>query len=237
MELSIVLPCLNEARTLPVCILKAKDFLTKHGIEGEIIVADNGSHDGSAELAASLGARVVAVSVRGYGAALAGGIAAARGRYVIMADADDSYDFLDDPWPLLQALRQGYALVMGNRFKGGIRKGAMPILNRYLGNPVLSGIGRLLFQIPIGDFHCGLRGFDRQKILSLNLCSSGMEFASEMIVRAAQQGLSMAEVPVTLSPDGRGRPPHLRPWSDGWRHLRLMLSLAFSDMKLAGSHD
>ncbi|MDD2324599.1 MAG: glycosyltransferase family 2 protein [Alphaproteobacteria bacterium] len=221
-ELSIVMPCLNEARTLPLCLYKARAFLEENGIEGEIVVADNGSEDGSARLAEGFGARVVHVAEKGYGAALAGGISACRGRYVIMGDADDSYDF-SDLMPFVQKLREGVQLVVGNRFKGGIKKGAMPFLNRYLGNPVLSFIGRLFFRIPLGDFHCGLRGFSREAVLSLGLRTVGMEYASEMIVRASLMGLRMEEVSVTLSPDGRDRSPHLHPWRDGWRHLRFLL--------------
>lgn len=221
-ELSIVMPCLNEARTLPVCIEKARKFLAENNVRGEIVVADNGSEDGSVQIAEQYGARVVLVAERGYGAALAGGIASARGRFVIMGDADDSYDFLG-LMPLLAKLREGVAMVVGNRFRGGIKSGAMPFLNRYLGNPVLSCLGRLFFRIPIGDFHCGLRGFDRESVMKLELRTTGMEFASEMIVSAALHGLSMAEVPVTLAPDGRGRRPHLHPWRDGWRHLRFLL--------------
>lgn len=221
-ELSIVMPCLNEARTLAVCIGKARAFFEKHNVTGEIVIADNGSTDGSTQIALGLGARVVPVAEKGYGAALAGGIVAARGRYVIMGDADDSYDF-GESWPILEKLRQGVKLVVGNRFKGGIKKEAMPFLNRYLGNPVLSFIGRLFFKIPLRDFHCGLRGFDRQAVVDLNLKTVGMEYASEMIVRAALYDLSMAEVPVSLAPDGRGRKPHLNPWRDGWRHLRFLL--------------
>lgn len=196
--------------------------MDKAGVTGEIVIADNGSRDDSVQIAKAFGARVVHVSEKGYGAALAGGIAAARGRFVVMGDADDSYDF-GDSFPILDELRQGADLVVGNRFKGGIKKDAMPFLNRYLGNPVLSFIGRLFFNIPLRDFHCGLRGFNRQAILNLNLKTTGMEFASEMIVLAALHGLKMAEVPVTLSPDGRGRQPHLNPWRDGWRHLRFLL--------------
>ena len=216
------MPCLNEARALPSCLQKAQDFLSRHRIEGEIIVADNGSADGSAEIARKAGARVVEVTEKGYGAALAGGIAAAAGRFVIMGDADDSYDFTA-LMPILEKLRAGYDLVVGNRFKGGIAKGAMPKLNRYLGNPVLSALGKLFFRIPIGDFHCGLRGFDRAAIQKLDLVTTGMEYASEMIVRAALHGLKIAEVPVTLAPTGAGRKSHLHPWRDGWRHLRFLL--------------
>ena len=221
-ELTILMPCLNEAATVGSCIGKARDFLQRTGIEGEVLVADNGSNDGSRAVAERAGARVVHIAERGYGAALAGGIAAARGRYVIMGDADDSYDFgrLE---PFVEKLRQGYPLVMGNRFKGGIRRGAMPPLHRYLGNPVLSFLGRLLFGARVGDFHCGLRGFDRRAVGALDLRTSGMEFASELVVKAALAGWRLAEVPVTLHPDGRGRPAHLRSWRDGWRHLRFLL--------------
>ena len=222
MELSIVMPCLNEAETLATCIDKARGFLDRHGIAGEIVIADNGSTDGSQEIAVSRGARVVNVPSKGYGSALMGGIAAARGRYVIMGDADDSYDFTD-LMPFVERLRAGDELVMGNRFLGGIEPGAMPPLHKYLGNPVLTWIGRLFFGSPSGDFHCGLRGFDRQAILSLDLQTTGMEFASEMVVRATLQGLRIDEVPTTLSKDGRSRPPHLRSWRDGWRHLRFLL--------------
>lgn len=222
LEVSFVLPCLNEARTVASCVNKAQEFLRASGVRGEIIVADNGSTDDSQAIAIGMGARVVAVTTKGYGAALAGGIAAARGRYVIMGDADASYD-LGESETILAKLREGYDLVLGNRFKGGIKDGAMPFLHRYLGNPVLSFIGRLFFKIPLGDFHCGLRGFARQSILDLDLRTTGMEYASEMIVRASLHGLRMAEVPVSLSPDGRGRPSHLNTWRDGWRHLRFLL--------------
>jgi hypothetical protein len=221
-ELTILMPCLNEARTLPACIGKAQAFLRAHGVRGEVLIADNGSSDGSATLARALGARVVDVPARGYGAALIAGIAAARGRYVIMGDADDSYDF-SALEPFVEALRKGAELVMGNRFGGGIAPGAMPALHRYLGNPVLSFIGRLFFQVPVRDFHCGLRGFDRLAVGRLGLRCEGMEFASEMVVKAAMRGLNIVEVPTTLSPDGRDRPPHLRSWRDGWRHLRFLL--------------
>ena len=216
------MPCLNEAATVGVCIAKARGFLERAGIAGEVVVADNGSEDGSQALAEAGGARVVAVSERGYGAALRAGIGAARGRYVIMGDADDSYDFsrLD---AFVEKLRAGHPLVMGNRFKGGIRPGAMPALHRYLGNPVLSFIGRLFFRTRVGDFHCGLRGFDREAVASLDLRTPGMEFASELVVKAALAAWRIAEVPTTLDPDRRGRPPHLRSWRDGWRHLRFLL--------------
>ncbi len=222
LELSIVMPCLNEAETLETCIRKARTSLDSNGIRGEIVIADNGSTDGSQQIAERLGARVAAVGERGYGAALAGGIEAARGRYVIMADADDSYDF-SNLMPFVTKLREGWQLVMGNRFRGGIAPGAMPPLHRYLGNPVLTGIGRLLFRSVSRDFHCGLRGFRRDAILTLGLRTTGMEFASEMVVKATLQGLRVCEVPTTLAPDGRSRPPHLRSWRDGWRHLRFLL--------------
>ncbi|HIK30244.1 MAG TPA: glycosyltransferase family 2 protein [Oscillatoriales cyanobacterium M59_W2019_021] len=222
LELSIVMPCLNEAETLGICIQKARDYLARHGIAGEIIVADNGSTDGSPDIALKMGARVVRVRSQGYGSALAAGIAAARGQYVIMGDADDSYDF-SDLTPFLEKLRSGYDLVMGNRFKGGIQPGAMPPLHQYLGNPLLTGIGRLFFPSPCGDFHCGLRGFRKAAIDSLDLRTTGMEFASEMVVKASLYKMRITEVPTTLSPDGRSRPPHLRSWRDGWRHLRFLL--------------
>ena len=221
-ELTILMPCLNEAETLAACIGKARDFLDRSGIAGEIVIADNGSTDGSREIAEGLGARVVPVPERGYGAALGGGIQAARGRFIIMGDADDSYDFsrLD---AFVDQLRAGADLVMGNRFKGGIAPGAMPWLHRYIGNPVLSAIGRLFFGASIGDFHCGLRGFSRTAIRSLNLRTAGMEFASEMVVKATLARLDIREVPTTLVKDGRSRPPHLRSIRDGWRHLRFLL--------------
>ena len=224
-ELSIVMPCLNEAETLAVCIKKAQGFLAEYGVAGEVVIADNGSTDGSRQIANAMGARLVAVETRGYGAALAGGIAAARGRYVIMGDADDSYDFTR-LMPFVDALRDGGQLVMGNRFKGGIAPGAMPPLHRYLGNPVLSFLGRQLFNARIGDFHCGLRGFSREAVLALDLRSPGMEFASEMVVKAVMHRLDVRQVSTTLAPDGRSRPPHLRTWRDGWRHLRFLLTYA-----------
>lgn len=216
------MPCLNEAETLAICVEKAKRFLDVNDIDGEIIVADNGSTDGSQEIAIKAGARVVAVTQKGYGSALMGGIEAAQGEYVIMGDADDSYDF-SNLQGFVSALDEGYDLVMGNRFKGGIMRGAMPFLHRYLGNPVLSGIARLFFKSDIGDFHCGLRAFRRDAILALNLQTTGMEFASEMIVKATMKGLKIKEVPTVLYRDGRTRPPHLRTWTDGWRHLRFLL--------------
>lgn len=225
LELTVVIPCLNEAATVSRCVRKACDFLRHAGIEGEVIVADNGSTDGSVALARSAGAHVVHVSEKGYGSAIRGGISAARGRFVIMGDADDSYDFSRLEM-FVAKLREGNDLVVGNRFRGGIERRAMPFLHRYLGNPVLSFIGRLFFAIDIGDFHCGLRGFRRDSILRLRLSSSGMEFASEMIVKAALAKARIAEVPTKLYPDGRGRAPHLRTWRDGWRHLRFLLALS-----------
>jgi glycosyltransferase involved in cell wall biosynthesis len=221
-ELSIVMPCLNEAETLATCIAKAQKSLHDLHIAGEIIIADNGSTDGSQSIAARMGARVVPVAARGYGSALMGGIAAARGKYIIMGDADDSYDFTNLE-PFIRSLRAGNELVMGNRFQGGIQAGAMRPLHKYLGNPVLTGIGRLLFSSPCGDFHCGLRGFSKAAVKRLDLRTTGMEFASEMVVKATLHKLRIAEVPTSLSPDGRSRPPHLRSWRDGWRHLRFLL--------------
>ena len=221
-ELTILMPCLNEAETLAVCIDKARGFLERSGVVGEVLIADNGSNDGSQLIAEEHGARVVAIPERGYGAALIGGIQAARGRFVIMGDADDSYDF-ENLDLMVEKLREGEDLVMGNRFKGGIKKGAMPFLHKYLGNPVLSFLGRLLFRIPVGDFHCGLRGFSREAMLKLRLKSTGMEFASEMVVKSALHQLKLAEVPTILSKDGRSRPPHLKTWRDGWRHLKFLL--------------
>ena len=222
LELTILMPCLNEAETIEVCVRKACDFLERKGIEGEVLVADNGSTDGSQDLAQSLGARVIAIKDRGYGAALLGGINQAKGRYIIMGDADDSYDF-SSLEPFVAALRDGADLVMGNRFAGGIQQGAMPAIHRYLGNPVLSFLGRLFFKIPVGDFHCGLRGFNTESIRGLGLKTSGMEFASEMVVRCSLANYRIEEVPTKLHPDGRSRPPHLRTWRDGWRHLKFLL--------------
>jgi glycosyltransferase involved in cell wall biosynthesis len=220
-ELTILMPCLDEIETVAACVAKARGYLERSGTQGEVLIVDNGSSDGSPQAAERAGARVVHERRRGYGSALRAGIQAARGQYVIMGDADESYDFsaLD---PFLAKLRQGADLVMGNRFAGGIAPRAMPLLHRYLGNPVLSGIGRLFFRSPVGDFHCGLRGFRRDAMLALELASEGMEFASEMVVRATVEGLAIAEVAVTLSPDGRSRPPHLRSFRDGWRHLRFL---------------
>lgn len=221
-ELTLLMPCLNEARSIAICVAKARTFLDSSGITGEILVADNGSTDGSVEIAGEAGARVIHVASKGYGAALLAGIQGARGTYIIMGDSDGSYDFsrLES---FIGALRGGSDLVVGNRFKGGIAPGAMPFLHRYLGNPVLSAIGRLFFSSSIGDYHCGLRGFVRDRILALELKTTGMEFASEMIVSAALKGYRLSEVPITLSPDLRGRPPHLNTWRDGWRHLVFLL--------------
>ncbi|WP_237478097.1 glycosyltransferase family 2 protein [Lichenibacterium dinghuense] len=221
-ELTVLMPCLNEAETLAACIDKAVGFLRREGVAGEVLVADNGSSDGSQGIARARDARVVEVPTKGYGAALLGGVAQARGRFVIMGDADDSYDFstLDG---FLARLRDGADLVIGNRFKGGIAPGAMPPLHRYLGNPVLSLIGRVFFGVPAGDFHCGLRGFRTDRIRALDLRATGMEFASEMVVRAAVAGLRIDEVPCRLVPDGRSRKPHLKTWRDGWRHLKFLL--------------
>jgi glycosyltransferase involved in cell wall biosynthesis len=221
-EVSVVMPCLNEAQTIGTCIKKAQQAFREGSIAGEIIVADNGSTDGSQEIASRLGARVVPVKERGYGSALMGGIAAAAGKYVIMGDADDSYDFGHIP-RFLQELRTGDDLVMGNRFRGGILPGAMPPLHKYLGNPALTRIGRLFFGGSSGDFYCGLRGFSKQAYEKMGLRTTGMEFATEMVVKANLLGMKIGEVPTTLSPDGRGRPPHLRTWRDGWRTLRFFL--------------
>lgn len=222
MELTILMPCLNESRTLKTCIDKAMKFLNDNNIDGEVLIADNGSTDGSQDIAKNAGARVVDISEKGYGAALIGGCNAAFGKYVIMGDSDDSYDFLN-LMPFVEKLREGYELVMGNRFKGGIEKGAMPPLHKYLGNPVLSFIGRVLYRSNIKDFHCGLRGYNRESIMKLNLHTTGMEYASEMVVQATLHKLKICEVPTTLKKDGRDRPPHLRSWSDGWRHLTFLL--------------
>ena len=221
-EISVVLPCLNERETVATCVAKAIRSLQSARISGEVIVADNGSTDGSVELAEFAGAKVVRVEQRGYGNALRGGIQAAIGTYVLMADSDDSYD-LDDIRRFLEQLRSGSDLVMGNRFLGGIRPGAMPVLHRYLGNPALTAIGRLFFRSPCQDFHCGMRAFRKDSFLQMDLRSTGMEFASEMVVKASLLGMKVTEVPTTLSPDGRSHPPHLRTWRDGWRHLRFLL--------------
>lgn len=221
MELTILMPCLNEAETIGICVEKAMTFLNENHIVGEVLVADNGSTDGSGELAKKRGARVIYVAEKGYGSALIAGTKAAYGTYVIMGDADDSYDFIN-LMPFVEKLREGYELVMGNRFKGGIEKGAMPPLHRYLGNPVLSFIGRMFYQSSIGDFHCGLRGYRRESILALGLQTTGMEYASEMVVMSELASLKIAEVPTTLSKDGRSHPPHLKSFRDGWRHLKFL---------------
>jgi glycosyltransferase involved in cell wall biosynthesis len=225
LELTLLMPCLDEARTVGICVTKARAFLEEHGIAGEVLVADNGSQDGSREIAEKHGARVVLVRERGYGAALAGGIAAARGRYVVMGDSDDSYDW-SDVGRFLKKLRAGNDLVMGNRFRGEIRQGAMPFLHRYLGNPFLTAVGRRFFGSECGDFYCGQRGFSRDAVQRMDLRSSGMEFALEMLVKATMLRMRVAEIPITLSPDGRGRRPHLRTWRDGWRSLRFFLLYA-----------
>lgn len=222
MKLTILMPCLNEAETLEICIIKAQQWIKKSEIEAEILISDNGSTDGSQKIAENLGARVVNAPYKGYGAALFYGATNAKGEYIIMGDSDDSYDFskLD---LFIDKLDEGYDLVMGNRFSGGIEPKAMPWKNRYIGNPTLSWIGKILFKIPIGDFHCGLRGFRRTAFLEMDLRTTGMEFASEMVIKASLMKMKIAEVPTTLSKDGRSRPPHLRPWQDGWRHLKFML--------------
>ena len=221
-ELSIVLPCLNEELTVGNCVKQATSFLAGSGVKGEVVVVDNGSTDRSVEIAEENGARVAHISQKGYGSALAGGFKAARGKYIIMADADESYDLVN-LMPFVEKLRQGYDLVMGNRFKGGIKKGAMPWHHKYIGNPVLSFVGQLFFRTPAKDFHCGIRGFSKGAIEQMSLQTSGMEFASEIVVKASILGMKVAEVPTTLSPDKRDRPPHLRSFRDGWRHLRFLL--------------
>jgi glycosyltransferase involved in cell wall biosynthesis len=222
LDVTIVLPCLNEAETLATCIRKALRGIRDSGLNGEVVIADNGSEDGSQDIAVSEGARLVHVPVRGYGAALMAGIKSAKGKFVLMADADDSYHFSHLP-RFIAALDAGCDLVMGNRFKGEIEPGAMPFLHKYLGNPVLTWLGRLFFRVPVGDFHCGIRAFRKSAIESLNLSTTGMEFASEMVVKASLAGLKIVDVPTTLSRDGRSRAPHLRTWRDGWRHLRFLL--------------
>ena len=221
-EVSIVMPCLNEVETLATCIRKAQEAIARHQLSAEIIIADNGSTDGSQAVAHGLGARVVDIKRKGYGSALIGGIDAAHGELVIMGDADDSYDFRSIG-PLVEKLREGYDLVIGNRFAGGIEAGAMVWSHRWVGNPALTFISRVFFQTPVGDMHCGLRGFRKDAYQRLRLRATGMEFASEMVIKASMRRMKIAEVPVTLSPDGRSRPPHLRTWRDGWRHLRFML--------------
>lgn len=222
LELSVVLPCLNEERTVGQCVKQALGFIKSSRVSGEVIVADNGSSDCSQEVAVKSGARVVCVEEKGYGSAVRGGIEAALGTYVIMADADESYD-LDHLMPFLEKLRAGYDLVMGNRFKGGIAPGAMPWHHRYIGNPVLSFIGRLFFHSPANDFHCGLRGFSKGAAEKMKLQTTGMEFASEIVIKASLLGMKVCEIPTPLFPDGRDRPPHLRSFRDGWRHLRFLL--------------
>jgi glycosyltransferase involved in cell wall biosynthesis len=222
LELTVLMPCLNESASLAICVHQALEAMRVNGIRGEVLVADNGSTDGSQRIAVEQGARVVPIETRGYGSALRGGIAAARGKFILMGDADASYDFTQLPL-FLNKLREGFDLVMGNRFKGGILPGAMPPLHRYLGNPVLTAIGKLFFKSPIGDFHCGLRAFRKDAIDQLQLRTLGMEFASEMVVKASIFGLRIAEIPTTLAPDRRDRPSHLRTWRDGWRHLRFLL--------------
>ncbi|WP_309641394.1 glycosyltransferase family 2 protein [Flavobacterium sp.] len=221
-EVSVVMPCLNEAETIATCIKKANAYFKTNAIDGEVVIGDNGSTDGSQEIATSLGARVIAIPNRGYGNALKGGFDAAEGKYIIMGDADDSYDFSNLSL-FIDNLRAGNDFVIGNRFKGGIKKGAMPFLHRYLGNPVLSFLGRLFFNSSMGDFHCGLRGFSREAYAKMNLTTTGMEFASEMIVKAHLLDFKIVEVPTILYKDGRSRKPHLKTWSDGWRHLRFLL--------------
>ncbi|NIN01471.1 MAG: glycosyltransferase [candidate division Zixibacteria bacterium] len=224
-ELSIVMPCLNEAETLHRCIKKAQRSIRRHNLRAEIIVADNGSTDGSTEIAQACGARVVPVEAKGYGAALGGGIEAAQGRYIIMGDADDSYDF-SNIFPFIEKLREGHDLVMGCRLPSGggtVEPGAMPWKHRWIGNPVLTGIGRLFFRSPISDFHCGLRAFRKEAYQNLDMRTTGMEFASEMVIKATLKKMRVSQIPITLHKDGRSRPPHLRSWRDGWRHLRFML--------------
>lgn len=221
-ELTALLPCLNEAATIAICVKRALKLIADNHLDGEVLVSDNGSTDGSQEIATKLGARVITCSERGYGAALQWGIENAEGEFVLMGDADDSYHF-EEAMPMIRQLREGHDVSMGTRLKGKIMPGAMPFLNRYIGNPVLSGLGKVLFNIPVTDFHCGMRAFRRDKILELNLVTTGMEWASEMIIKAKLAGLRIAETPITLYKDGRNRPPHLRRWRDGWRHLRFML--------------
>jgi glycosyltransferase involved in cell wall biosynthesis len=221
-DLTILMPCLNEAETLKICIERAIKLLVQHKINGEILISDNGSTDGSQEIARALGARIVECPQRGYGAALQFGIEHAEGKLILMGDSDDSYHF-DEAWPMIEMLHKGYDICMGTRLKGTIMRNAMPTLNRYLGNPVLSAIGKVLFKTNLSDFHCGMRAFKKDKLRKLNLATTGMEWASEMVVKAKLAGLKMTEVPVTLYKDGRSRPPHLRRWRDGWRHLRFML--------------
>lgn len=225
MEVTILMPCLNEAETVAICVRKAMIFLQENKLDGEVLVSDNGSTDASREIAKEAGARVVVVNERGYGSALIFGTKEARGKYIIMGDADDSYDFLH-LMPFVEKLREGYDLVMGNRFEGGIEKGAMPFSHRYIGNPVLSFLGRKMFHSRVHDFHCGLRGYNKEAFIRLGLQTTGMEYASEMVVMAEQNHLRIAEVPVTLKKDGRSGKPHLRSIQDGWRHLKFLLMYA-----------
>jgi glycosyltransferase involved in cell wall biosynthesis len=228
-DVTIVMPCLNEAKTLPACIARALEALAtlraRFGLSGEVLVSDNGSTDGSQDLARSLGARVVDCAARGYGAALTKGVTEARGRLIVMGDADGSYDFHESV-PMIEKLLEGYDVCMGSRFKGEIKPGAMPWKNRRIGNPLLTGVLNLFYRSGLTDAHCGLRAFTRQAFLTINPTSRGMEFASEMVIKPTLLGLRRTEVPVTLHPDGRGRPPHLRPWRDGWRHLRYLVMLS-----------
>lgn len=221
-ELSIIMPCLNEEETLGICIDKALKFLKDHGIAGEVVIGDNGSTDNSIKIAQDKGVRVINVPIKGYGAALFYATQESNGKYVIMGDSDDSYDF-SNLMPFVEKLREGYDLVMGNRFKGGVAKGAMPWKNRYIGNPVLTFIGKMLFKSDVNDFHCGLRGFSKEAFYKMDLRTTGMEFASEMVIKSTLFHLKVIEVPTTLNKDGRSRPPHLKPWRDGWRHLRFLL--------------
>lgn len=221
-QITILMPCLNEAETLGYCIDRAKKLLSDNGLCGEVLISDNGSTDGSQQIARSHGARVIDCPVRGYGAALQFGIENAEGNFILMGDSDDSYHF-DEAMPLIIKLQEGFDVCMGTRLKGKIMPGSMPVLNRYLGNPVLTAIGRILFKIDLSDFHCGMRAFRKDKIVNLDLVTTGMEWASEMIIKSKLTGLKMTEVPITLYKDGRNRPPHLKPWRDGWRHLRFMM--------------
>ena len=223
LELTVLMPCLNESETVGICVSKARSFLEKNGIEGEVLVSDNGSTDGSIRIAEEAGARTVITEKRGYGSALINGTKEAYGKYIIMGDADDSYDF-ENLMPFLEKLREGYELVMGDRFAGGIEKGAMPFAHRYIGNPFLSFLGRILFKSKVRDFHCGLRGYDREAFLRLGLRSEGMEYASEMVAAAEINRYRIAQVPVILRKDGRSGRPHLRSIPDGWRHLKFLIS-------------
>ena len=222
-SLTILLPCLNEAETIEICIKKSQHSLSKFHGAGEVLIADNGSTDGSQKIAEQNGARVISVAQKGYGSALIAGINASTSKYIIMGDADDSYD-LSKLEEFITSLEEGNDLVMGNRFKGGISPGAMPWLHKYVGNPILSWLGRLFFRVPIGDFHCGLRAFNKESIMKLDLKCPGMEFASELVVKSALHGLKITEVPTKLKPDGRSRRPHLKTWRDGWRHLIFLLT-------------